>query len=335
MKKYLAARMRLSAILIAGALGTFALVTPQWVDAQSAPEKIRLMADTLRARDSGNLDLAKEKAEELIKIAPNDENVQRLLASINNDIERRGGAAAPVVYGQAPNLSVDAAMNVPSGATGADAIIAAAAADQGAKISAAEGAIEESAKLAGLGAYADATTLLNAASASLTLNIATADILEELEEAKGEVVMMEAKTLADSGDLKGAETIIEEYRAAGGDVSAASSLAEGINSEIKNPYGLDINEVSPKYVAQNKIIRDLLVSGRAQYLNGDYDGASATFKEVEARDANNSEAKLFQTKIAEILGGIHKQNLNKTRAQMLTEVDQGWERPKVLRCDCS
>jgi general secretion pathway protein D len=86
-------------------------------------------------------------------------------------------------------------------------------------------------------------------------------------------------------------------------------------------------------VAQAKIIRDLLTRGRAQYLNGDYDGASATFKEVEARDANNPEAKLFQTRIAEILGGVHKQNFYKTREQMLTEVEQNWERPKVFDID--
>ena len=89
MKKHLAARMRLSALVLAGALGTLALVTPHLVEAQSAPEKIRLMADTLRARDSGNLDLAKEKAEELIKITPKDDNVQRLLASINRELDRR------------------------------------------------------------------------------------------------------------------------------------------------------------------------------------------------------------------------------------------------------
>src|SRR5690606_9302806 len=83
----------------AAALGTFVFVSPQLADAQSAPEKIRLMAETLRARDSGNLDLAKEKAEELIKIAPNDENVQRLLASINNEMDRRDGGRA--LYGQA------------------------------------------------------------------------------------------------------------------------------------------------------------------------------------------------------------------------------------------
>ena len=114
MKNYLVARMRLSVLFIAGALGTFALVTPQLVEAQSVPEKIRLMADTLRARDSGNLDLAKEKAEELIKIAPKDDNVQRLLAALNKELDRRGDQIRSAVYGQANSQHVELAMDLPS-----------------------------------------------------------------------------------------------------------------------------------------------------------------------------------------------------------------------------
>ena len=110
----------------------------------------------------------------------------------------------------------------------------------------------------------------------------------------------------------------------------ALKLERELDEQISDPYNLNINEISPEYVAQIEIIRDLLAKGRAQYLNGDYDGASATFNEVEARDANNSEAKLFQTRIAEILGGIHTQNYYKTREQMLAEVAQQWERPKVF-----
>ncbi len=335
MKKYLAARKRASAILMAGALGTFTFVAPQVVDAQNAAEKIQLMADTLRARDSGDLTLAKNKAEELIKIAPNDGNVQRLLASINKDLDR--SAQGNAVFGQAADASVDTVMSTESAAvkdaSAADSIVAAATADQDAKIAAAENAIDEAEQLAELGAYADAAGLLNAASGSLTLNTSTAEVLEALEDAKAAIVLTEAKALAASGDAKGAEALLEDYRAAGGSSKAANSLATHLDEQISNPYDLSIQEVSPEYVAQSKIIRDLLTRGRAKYLNGDYDGAAATFKEVEARDANNAEAKLFQTRIAEILGGIHAQNQYKTREQMLTEVDQSWERPKVFDVD--
>jgi len=412
MKKHPVARMRLSALIIAGALGTFALVTPHLLEAQSAPEKIRLMADTLRARDSGNLDLAKDKAEELIKISPDDENVQRLLASINRDLDRRGHLASPAVYEQAANqdledvvaqpstpnaaksptqsmlskrLGLKKSQNLPQvaateadaavteasadqdlknvvaqpstpnaaksptqsilnkrvglkksqnlpqvAASEADVAVAEAVADQNAKIASAQDAIADAQKLAKLGAYSDAFNLLNAASASLTRNTATAGKLEALKQTKAKILLREARAIADAGDSKAAEAKIEEYRSAGGNTVLSRRLARELDNKISNPYELDINEISSEYVAQSKIIRDLLARGRAQYLHGDYDGASATFKEVEARDTNNSEAKLFQTKIAELLGGIHKQNIYKTREQMLTEVDQSWERPKVF-----
>jgi len=343
MKKYLAARKCASAILLAGALGTFTFVVPQVADAQNASEKIQLMAQTLRARDSGDLALAKQKAEELIRVAPQDQNVQRLLASINKDLDREQDGNS--IYGQASTASVEAAMiNAPEApeaveateapaeeaANEAESIVAAAAADQDAKLAAAENAIDEADKLAELCAYAYATNLLNAAAASLTLNTSTADVLDDIDAAKADVVLTEAKALAAAGDAKAAEALLEEYRAAGGRSKAANALAARLDKQISNPYELAIQDISPDYVAQSKIVRDLLTRGRAQYLNGDYDGAAATFKEVEARDANNAEAKLFQTRIAEILRGIHKQNLHKTREQMLTEVDQGWERPKVF-----
>ena len=339
MKNYLAARMRLSVLFIAGALGTFAFVTPHLLEAQSAPEKIRLMADTLRARDSGNLELAKEKAEELIKIAPKDDNVQRLLGAINKELDRRGDQVRSAVYGQANSQDVELAMDLSSTGdaatvadtvTGADAVLAEAAADQSAKIAVAKDAIADAQKLAKLGAYSDALNLLSAASASLTLNTATASRLEDLERAKTNVILQEARALADSGDPKAAEAKIDEYLAAGGNSYSARKLALELNEQISDPYNLDINDISPEYVAQIKTVRDLLARGRAQYLNGDYDGASATFKEVEARDANNTEAKLFQAKIAKVLGDIHKQNFYKTREQMMSEVDQQWERPKVF-----
>ena len=160
MKKYLASRIRLSALLLIGVLGVLAFSAPRSVGASTASEKIRLMADTLRARDSGDLDLAKASAEELIKIAPKDENVQRLLAAINRELNRRGpvmplAVTSSPVYGQAPDLSVETVMTAPVAidTSSADSIVAAAAADQNARIEAAESAIDDAAELAKLGAY--------------------------------------------------------------------------------------------------------------------------------------------------------------------------------------
>ena len=318
MKKYLNTRSRVAVAVVAGTLGTAMLAVPHMADAQDASDKIGLMAEALRARDSGDLSTARKKTEELIKIAPDDENIQRLLASINKDIERQSQGAE--IYGQA----ADEAASTP------ESLAAAVAADQEAKVAAAENAIDEANQLAELGAYEDAAALLSRASGSLTLNTATAGTLEAIAAAEAAIILTEAEALAESGDDRGAELLIEDYLAAGGDAATARQLARSLDAKISNPYALDIKDVSPEYVDQSKIIRDLLTRGRAQFLNGDYDGAAKTFKEVEARDANNAEAKLFSTRIAQVLGKVHKQNLYKTREQMLTEVDQQWERPKVF-----
>jgi len=333
MKKYLALNMRHLATATAIALGTYAFVAPQVAEAQSASEKIQLMAETLRARDSGNLQLAKQKAEELIKVAPNDENVQRLLASINREMERRGAQDNGAVYGAAAEADIEAAMegNVAAGPdASAEALASSAASEQQAKIEAAKEAMAQADALAEVGSFSEANSLLSSASASLTLNTATAPVLEQLEEKQAELIYKETRFLIENDNLLQAEELLQSYIAAGGDSRRARSLAREIDAELSNPYDLSINEVSPDFVEQTKTVRELLKRGRAQFLNGDYDGAAATFKEIEARDANNAEAKFFSKRIAEILGEIHEQNYYKTREQMLTEVDQSWERPKVF-----
>ncbi|HBM86744.1 MAG TPA: type II secretory pathway, component PulD [Opitutae bacterium] len=560
MKKYLAARLRISAFLMAAALGSHHAFVPQMATAQSAPQKIQLMADTLRAHDSGNLGLAKKHADELVKVAPDDANVQRLVARIDKSIEvqnsevsnavaaqvsvdanstvapiqlepaaaeavdepvvvnqsnadvktataysrtksisaRRGSnnrpekkqaadadaeaiveavvsdqkqliAAAEVAIDEAQILAahdayvqanqvLDAAsasltLNVSTSkvlesiestkldivllkaqslakegnivgarqfldayraaggssraaknltkkldkqvaavvaeqqkkasaaaaaiaeqeqlkaaaaiaeqeqraeaaaiaeqkqqaaaaaaviaeqakkTAAADSIVAAAAADQAKQITAAENAVKEANMLAELGAYAKANGMLNLASTSLTLNASTAKVLEAIESTKTDIMLMEAQALSKAGNAVAARQLLEEYLAAGALSRGAKKLTKKLDTEAADPYARVIEEISPEFVAQNVIIEDLLVRGRAQFLNGDFDGASATFKEVEAREANNPEAKLFQARIAEILRGIHKQNLYKTRNRMLAEVDQGWERPKVFNID--
>ncbi|MEM1223179.1 MAG: hypothetical protein AAGH40_10470, partial [Verrucomicrobiota bacterium] len=240
MNKYLTAHIRLTALIMAVLIGTVALITPKVVSGQNASEKIRLMAEALRARDSGNLAQAKVSAEELIKIAPDDENVQRLLAAINEDLERSGAGTA--VYGRASTIPVE--------------------------------------------------------------NVVDTSLSSQAEQ-----------LMADASE---SPEVAEEK---------SESPAK------PDPYAVPIAEVSPEYTATSAIVEDLILRGRAQFLNGDYDGAAATFKEIEARDPNNKEAKLFSTRIAEFVGDIQAQNLYKTREQMLTEVEQQWERPKVFAVD--
>ena len=65
--------------------------------ADKTQEKIRLMVAAVQARDSGDFKASKQALEELVKIAPKDESVQRMLADVNADIERQTKGEAPVL----------------------------------------------------------------------------------------------------------------------------------------------------------------------------------------------------------------------------------------------
>jgi hypothetical protein len=218
-------------------------------------------------------------------------------------------------------------------AAAARTLLTAAAEKQQAQIAAVNSAIADAKMLAKYGAFAKANGLLNDAAAGLPISASTAAIHASIESAKADFILLEAQELAKAGNPTGARELLQEYRDAGGKAREARNLTRAMDREAANPYALDIEEVSPDFIVQNEIIKELLVRGRTQFLNGDYDGASATFKEVEARDTNNPEAKVFQARIAHILRAIHGQNVHKTRAQMLAEVDQSWERPKVFDID--
>ena len=264
-------------MLTALAVSSLSLYIPAALHGQSASEKIRLMSDALRARDAGDYALAKSQAERLYAMAPNDDNVQRLLDSIN---------------GELTNSSVDNAIP-----------------DSEVSVESAELEVDAPEPVA-------------------SNEPVEPEVLSEEEQA-----LNSAEALINAGDLLGAEEVLENYLLSGQDSRPVVRLLNKIDAALSDPSEQNILAISEDYLAQRKIIRELTARGRAQFLNGDYAGAAASFKEVEARDPNDAEAKLFQLRIAEIIAAVQKQNLYKTRAQMLSEVDQSWERPKVFEVD--
>ncbi|TVP75021.1 MAG: hypothetical protein EA353_14705, partial [Puniceicoccaceae bacterium] len=304
----------------------FATTTPTFADTTS--EKIRLMADALRARDSGDLQTAQQNAEALVRLAPDNENAQRLLASINSEIERRDGGSA--VFGRASEADLARATAPSTATTRESGVLAGAEAQQAEKISAARRAASDARKLADLGAYDDANALISEARGNLDVNVATAPVLNELDSAAAYVLLSNARQLASEGRSAEANELLANYRQAGGDAATASRVTQGMIQELRNPRNYDIAEVSPAYVESQQQIAELIGRGRHQFLQGDYEGAIRTFQDVEARDPNNAEAKLFQERLAAIITTVHEQNRYKTRQQMLAEVNQAWDRPKVF-----
>lgn len=84
--------------------------------------------------------------------------------------------------------------------------------------------------------------------------------------------------------------------------------------------------------SRSREVKGALAQGRMQYLNGDYEGAGASFDKVTVQDPSNAEAKLFKEKINE-MHELHARRPGQTRQQMLAQVGQAWERPKVFDVD--
>lgn len=74
----------------------------------------------------------------------------------------------------------------------------------------------------------------------------------------------------------------------------------------------------------------LLRKGRFQYLGGDFEGALSTFQELERRFPDHPDAKMFQLRIQQSLAENAHLNREKTRQEMLNEVNRSWQRPRIF-----
>lgn len=311
------------------------------INAQSQTEtKIRLMADGLRARDSGDLATAKSNFEQLLALAPNDVTVQRLLAGVDAQLAAgtpaRSVTAAPVevpaevVYN--PGQAVD--LSAPDPVAAALPTAEVLARDEAARINALMADVSAqraSAKaLAGQGNYDGAIASLEAAVRTLPANTLTQKQISDVQQDILDLQLAKSRALADEGKLAESRAALEVY---GNNPNASPKAVAAQTARIEraalNPPLPDINEVSPTFRADQATIATLLAKGRSQYIAGDLDGAQETFRTLETQQPNNPDAKYFLGRIAKDRAAIGNLNREKTRAQLLQEVAGAWQRPGV------
>lgn len=325
--------------------------------AQSQTEtKIRLMAEGLRARDSGDLVTAKTNFEQLLVLAPNDVTVQRLLSGVNDSLAK--GTPAPVAVEAAvsaaepaeiiynPNAKPGEVTTKPAAASSAKASSAPevlAPGDQAGALAKQEEArvkqlikdahseAKAADRLAKDGDFDGATAKYEAASRSLPVNTLTQSTIADLEAGKNDLLLRKSQVLLKQGDTDGAKKALDAYIAATSpEGKAARKQATRINDAELSPGIQPIEKVNPEFVAEQKQIATLLAKGRSQYVAGDIDGAQETFRVVETVSAENPEAKYFLKRIADEKSKLGTLNREKTRSLMLEEVAKGWQRPGVF-----
>lgn len=323
-----------AAILASAVMASFSYAKPD-----QTQEKIRLMVAAVQARDAGDLKSSKQSLEELLKIAPNDEGVQRMLADVNKDIERQAKGEAPVLVGAKPAKEEAGAEDAEVAKDGeaakvepVDAAMSDALRKQQLQVIAAFDLIDEAYDLMDAGNWDEASKKLAFAQEKLpeeSYSPVADEARSELNRAKAAMAKSRAKIAMSERDTAAAKSYAAEYAAAEESKDAGAAFVEEVEEFTANPYNNSISDISPDYATRQNKIENLLGKGRRQYLYGDYQGARATFRQIETLDADNIQAKAYQRLISEKLADRGRLTYLATREAMMDEVSKAWQRPQV------
>ena len=330
-----------AAILASAVTTSFSYAKPD-----QTQEKIRLMVAAVQARDAGDLKSSKQSLEELLKIAPNDEGVQRMLVDVNKDIERQAKGEAPVLVGAKAAQEEAAAKDAEVAKDGeeaeaaegkakvepVDAAMSDALRKQQLQVIAAFDLIDEAYDLMDDGNWDEAAKKLSFAQEKLpeeSYSPIADEARSELNRAKAAMAKSRAKIAMSERDTAAAKSYAAEYAAAEESKDAGAAFVEEVEEFTANPYNNSISDISPDYATRQNKIENLLEKGRRQYLYGDYQGARATFRQIETLDADNIQAKAYQRLISEKLADRGRLTYLATREAMMDEVSKAWQRPQV------
>ncbi len=351
-------RFAFVAALLAGlAVSTGAAVA---ADSDKMQEKINLMTAAIQARESGDLQAAKKSLEELIKIAPNEKGVQRVLADVNADIERQQKGEKTVLADsekvakvESDKKAVEDAKKAAVEAKEAEKQQAIKAAEESkaqelaaltekeqkelgegilAVISEADNALDDGdwQKAGDLLSKADAKFAAVAKVDNKEMSPYMQDLRGEWNRARADLARTRAEIAMAERKPAEAKAFAAEYQTFEADKEAAADFVKKVEEFEANPYNHTIADASPAYAERMKRVEAELRKGRLQYLYGDYQGARTTFRNVETLDSTNVEAKAYQRLVAEKLKNSGKLSYLATRETMLGEVDNAWARPQVF-----
>ncbi len=360
MKKY---RNKTRYAFVAAFCASLAFVCSSFA-ADKMQQKINLMVSAVQAREAGNLQAAKQNLEELIKIAPNDRGVQRMLADVNSDIERQQKGEKAVLANNENIAKLEAEQKAKAeaakkaeeakvaeakqaeeakvakeAAVKAEKLMAASAADQQKVVEAVSSLLSEALVAVDNGDWEKASGLMSQADAKLNAvaNIEGANYSQSLSNVRAEwngVMAIIAKERAEIAMAMNkpaeAKEFATQYAKYESDKNAAADFVKEVDEFDANPYNHTIEDASPSYAERVKRVEAELRKGRLQYLYGDYQGARNTFRNIETIDATNVEAKAYQRLIAEKLKTSGNLSYLATRDTMLSEVDGAWARPQVF-----
>ncbi|GAB5559560.1 MAG: hypothetical protein SynsKO_12070 [Synoicihabitans sp.] len=271
------------------------------------------MADALRARDSGDYELAERNLLELAEIAPDDPAVKRLLMDVQTDLAAEDAKLNPSESAVSPSPSI-----IPESSAGSDPLIDdpfAPTADPMAELAAMEAEIEaaaaaeearqmdlirsareqafEAEQLAAAGRHDAAIAQLDTAIWTLPENPLTVPVIAELKSQRGDIV--------------------------------AAQIAAARQPEVERaPVTV---AVSTPY--QPDPVDTAWVQARQAFSAGRWDEALAAVNGVLSMDPDHRGARQMARDIEAELSVGPGEYRQQTRRSLITEVEQAWRRPET------
>ncbi len=322
------------ALFIIGLIGTSTALTTSYAQENGSDDRVSMMASVLSLYDKGEYAQAYDQVLTLERAAPGDASVQRWKARIESKLDVSGGFAERESVDRV-NLTADTATPVPatsaSSASSADSLLQQVASAQQGKVDDAYDALDRADAMSRNGQFADARNLLNATLAGLPVNTGTEAVVDEIEDSLRAVSVAEATRLLENGKATEARVILREFKADPSQDSRLNAKADRLLRASANPYAQDPDRVSGDFREKTDAIEEMLIKGRAQFVNGDYEGARRTFNQIESVDPSHLEAKAFLLEIAERYTEDGWIDRYKTREEMLNQVQRSWQQPRVFR----
>ena len=310
---------------------------------QKTQEKIRLMVAAVQARDNGDLQASKQALEELLKIAPDDAGVKRMMNDVNADIERKNKGETPLLVNPNAKVTVveETVVEETQGKEAAaeeaeepapDPTVADAVRKVQMQIVAAYDLIDEAYDAMDEARWNDANASLDQATSKLPANEYAPmadDARAEIKRARATMAKERAKIAMSERNVADAKAFAKDYADNEADLEKGKAFVEKADKFDDNPYNHTLADTSPEYAARKNKVDVLIQKGTRQYLYGDYQGARSSFRQVEALDADNIEAKAYQKLISEKLETNAKLTYQATRAGLLDQVGRSWQLPQV------
>lgn len=306
-------------------------------------EKIQLLSEALRARDTGDLAAARANLQRLLEAAPGDESVQRLLAGVNEDIARRERGNGAVIGrgpdpgmlfspGNAPNVNQRETSSSTLTRRDVDDLLRQAEVRESDFIREAREGLAEARRMIRRGEWSEADRLLVRTRQALPAQADTRGLAREIDAARGDLLLRRAREALSAGQFALADELLDNFESQYG----ANRQSDRLRSRMERAQGRGSVALTPEealdadFRERRDLIQDLIMRARAQLYYGDVDGARFSLDDILLLDPHHEEAQIMKAHLAESLYPIANRARPASRQEMLNEVGISWTRPVII-----